>query len=66
MPEPYVLADYRLRLACSDPGAYVKRRHDLGPEGDEHESVPRWQARAVEAVLAAAGVALPPEGGVGG
>jgi hypothetical protein len=40
-----------LRLALADPGAFVERRHDLGPEGDETEPLYEWQARAVTAYL---------------
>lgn len=41
-----------LTFPLFDPGAFVARRHDVGPEQDEAEPVTWWQARAVLAALA--------------
>jgi hypothetical protein len=40
-----------LRFALNDPGKFVKRRHDVGPEHDETEPLTDWQARAVTEYL---------------
>lgn len=40
-----------LRLALNDPGVFVERRHDVGPEQDETEPLTDWQARAVSTYL---------------
>lgn len=41
-----------LTFPLYDPGAFVPRRHDIGPEQDEAEPLTWWQARAVIASLA--------------
>jgi hypothetical protein len=52
--DPSVPSD--LIQVLADPGLYVSRRHDLGPESDESETLPSWQARA----LMEKGMLLPP------
>lgn len=37
----------RFRLALSDPGSFVPRRFDVGPDRDETEPLIDWQIRAI-------------------
>lgn len=40
-----------IRRAVSDPGSVVPRLGGFGVDGDELESLPAWQARAVRHVI---------------
>ena len=57
-PEPYQRPPSWLTLALADPGKYVPRRFDIGPEQDELEPLTWWQARAVLVAQVAQGAAL--------
>lgn len=50
-PPPYAPQRRTLRLALADPAVFTERRHDVGPEHDESESIVDWQARAVSIYL---------------